>query len=164
MGSNQEVLTLRHRFESEGAISFSPVDNIHSVGILLMLYLRELPEPLFVLPLQDCRKYAQNRIKYPEDSFSLLQKKIRELHPVQKASLGALLQHLLRVASHSDTNSMTVEALIWKFCDIVLGANAVQRSNVFVKKAVLRDLIQNANTLFDEHLPHVPPPNVAEIT
>jgi hypothetical protein len=71
--------------------------------------------------------------KYTEDGFLLLQMRICELHPVQRASLGALLWHLLCVASHSDQNAMTVEVLLWKFCDIVLGRNAVQKSNVSVK-------------------------------
>ena len=38
----------------------------------------------------------------PETNFSLLQSKIRELHPVHRDTLGALLRHLLRVTSHSD--------------------------------------------------------------
>jgi hypothetical protein len=48
---------------------------------------------------------------YAENDFPLLRSKIRELHPVQRASLEALLRHFLRVTSHSDKNGMTVEAL-----------------------------------------------------
>ena len=77
---------------------------------------------------------------YTEDGFSLLQVKIRELHPVQRATLGALLRHLLRVASHSDTNAMGLEALIWEFCNVILGGNAVHRGNVLVK-ACCNDLL-----------------------
>jgi hypothetical protein len=39
--------------------------------------------------------------EYTKNNFSLLRSKIRELHPVHRASLEALLRHLLRVASHS---------------------------------------------------------------
>jgi hypothetical protein len=46
-----------------------------------------------------------------ENNFTLLRSKIRELHLVHRASLGALLRHLLHVASHSDKNAMTVEKL-----------------------------------------------------
>ena len=37
-----------------------------------------------------------------ETNLSLLQSKIRELKPVHRNILGALLRHLLHVASHSD--------------------------------------------------------------
>ena len=59
--------------------------------------------------------------KYTKDNFSLLRSKIRELHPVHRASLKALLRHLLKVASHSDKNRMTVKELSFQFCHRVLG-------------------------------------------
>ena len=61
--------------------------------------------------------------KYAENDFSFLRTKIRELHPVHRASLGALLRHLLRVASHSDKNAMIVEELAAKFWYAVLRGN-----------------------------------------
>ena len=48
---------------------------------------------------------------YAENDFPLLRSKIRELHPVQRASLEALLRHYLRVTCHSDKNEMTVDKL-----------------------------------------------------
>ncbi|KAI9460478.1 Rho GTPase activation protein [Lactarius psammicola] len=146
-----EVLQLRRRFDSERTFSFRSTDNIHSVAMLLWLYLSDLPEPLFMLSLRDYRQYAQNRAKYTENDFSLLRSKIRELHPVHRASLGALLRHLLRVSSHSDKNAMTVEALATRFSYTVLRTgNAVLQGGVDVKKLVMEDLIQNAHALFDE--------------
>ena len=38
--------------------------------------------------------------EYTGDNFSVLRSKIRELHPVHRASLEALLRHLLNVSSH----------------------------------------------------------------
>ncbi|KAH9037706.1 RhoGAP domain-containing protein [Lactarius hengduanensis] len=114
-----DVLQLRHRFESERSeqsFSFSSTDNIHNVAMLLRLYLRDLPEPLFMPSLEDCRQYSQNRARYTENDCSVLRSRIRELHPVHRASLEVLLRHLLRVASHSDSNAMTVEALAGQFC------------------------------------------------
>ncbi|KAH8989369.1 Rho GTPase activation protein [Lactarius hatsudake] len=118
-----EVLQFRRRFESEKSFSFSSADNIHSVAMLLMLYLLDLPEPLFVLSLQDYRNYGQNRARYAKNGFSLLRSKIRELPPVQRASLEALLRHLLRVSSHSDKNGMTVKSLAANFRYAVLRGN-----------------------------------------
>jgi len=153
-----EVRQLRRRFDSEKTFSFRPTDNIHSVAMLLWLYLSELPQPLFMLSLRDYRQYAQNRARYTETDFPLLRSKIRELHPVHRTSLGTLLRHLLRVSSHSDKNAMTVEALATRFNYIVLRTgNAVLPGGVDLKKHVMEDLIRNVQTLFDERPSSSPP-------
>ncbi|KAH9059288.1 Rho GTPase activation protein [Lactarius vividus] len=141
---NAEVLKLRDKLESEKSFSFSLTDDIHSVAMLLMRYLWDLPEPLFALSLQDYKNYRQNRSRYIENDFSLWRSKIRELHPVHRASLGALLRHLLRVSSHSDKNAMTVEALAARFRYGVCRGSQVLQDGVHVKTLVLEDLIQNA--------------------
>jgi len=71
--------------------------------------------------------------RYAENDFSLLRSKIRELHPVHRASLGALLRHLLRVASRSDKNAMTVNAFAAQFRYGVFRGNAVSQNGVRVK-------------------------------
>jgi hypothetical protein len=71
--------------------------------------------------------------RYIENDFSLLRSKIGELHPVHRASLGTLLRHLLRVALHSDQNSMTLEALAAQFCYVILRGNEVLEDGVHVK-------------------------------
>ncbi|KAI9439449.1 Rho GTPase activation protein, partial [Lactarius psammicola] len=158
------MLSLGRRVESEKSFSFSPTDNIYSVAALLMRYLWDLPEPLFTLSLQDYRNYGQNRARYTGNDFSLLRSKIRELHPIQRASLGALSRHLLRVASHSDKNATTVGVLLAEFSYAVLRGNVVLQEGIHVKTLVMEDLIQHAQTLFDENRPPsspVPSPDVA---
>jgi len=157
-----EVRQLRRRFDSEKTFSFRPTDNIHSVAMLLWLYLLDLPVPLFMLSLRDYRHYTDNRAKYAENDFSLLRTKIRELHPVHRASLGTLLRHLLRVSSHSHKNVMNVEALAIRFSYTVLRTgNVVLQGGVDVKNLVMEDLIQNAHTLFDERpAPSSPVPSL----
>ncbi|KAH9032140.1 hypothetical protein EDB85DRAFT_1890802 [Lactarius pseudohatsudake] len=145
---------LRRRFESDKTFSFSSTDDIHSVAMLLGLYLWDLPEPMFMLSFQDYRDYRQNRARYTANDFSLLRSKIRKLHPVQRASLGAFMRHLLRVAVHSDKNAMTIRALATLFRYHVLRGNEVLQDGVYLipsKTLVMEDLIQNAYTLFDEH-------------
>ena len=71
--------------------------------------------------------------KYAKDNFSLLRSKICELYPVHRASLEALLQHLLLVASHSDKNGMTVETLSSHLCGYILGFNTVTADGIHVK-------------------------------
>ncbi|KAH9165434.1 hypothetical protein EDB89DRAFT_2233423 [Lactarius sanguifluus] len=164
--NDTEVLELRRRFESERPFSFSSTDNIYSVAGLLKCYLWDLPEPLFMLSLQDYRNYRQNRARFTENNFSLLRSKIRKLHSIHRASLRALLRHLLRVSSHSDTNATTVEALAGYLCYAVLRGNTILVDGVHVKGLVLEDLIQNVHTLFDERPPppHFPSPHMAETT
>ncbi|KAH8989321.1 Rho GTPase activation protein [Lactarius hatsudake] len=148
-----DVLQLRRRFESEQSFSFSSTENIHTVAMLLKLYLRDLPEPLFMPSLEDCRQYRQNRARYTENDCSVLRSKIRELHPVHRASLGVLMRHLLRVTYHSDSNAMAVGQLAGQFCYTVFRGNAVLEGGVLAKKLIMEDLIQNAHTLFDEFPP-----------
>ncbi|KAH8986341.1 hypothetical protein EDB92DRAFT_2116474 [Lactarius akahatsu] len=145
------VLELRRRFESDKTFSFSSTEDIHSVTMLLGPYLWDLPEPMFMLSFQDYRDYRQNRARYTANDFSILRSKIRKLHPVQRASLGAFMRHLLRVAAHSDKNAMTIRALATLFRYHVLRGNEVLQDGVYVKTLVMEDLIQNAYTLFDEH-------------
>ncbi|KAH9017038.1 Rho GTPase activation protein, partial [Lactarius hengduanensis] len=149
-----KIYSLRRRFESEQSFSFDSTDNIHSVAMLLKRYLWDLPEPLLMLSLEDCRQYRQNRARYTENDCFVLRSRIRELHPVHRASsLEAVLQHLLLVASHSEKNAMNVKALAAQFCYTVFRGNAVLEGGVHAKKLVMEDLIQNAYTLFDEHPP-----------
>ncbi|KAI9439453.1 Rho GTPase activation protein [Lactarius psammicola] len=155
---------LRCRVEGEKLFSFSSTDNIHSIAMLLKRYLLDLPEPLFMLSLQDYRNYRQNRARYTKNNFSLLRSKIDELHPVQRASLGALMQHLSRVTSHSDKNAVNVEALAVLFRYPVLRGNNIIYHD---ETLVMEDLIRHARTLFDERpspSPTVPPPHVTEAT
>ena len=70
--------------------------------------------------------------KYMKDDFSLLRSKIRELHPVHRASLEALLCHLLNVASHSDKN-ITVKELASQFCHCVLGYDVITEDGNYLK-------------------------------
>ncbi|KAI9456987.1 hypothetical protein BJY52DRAFT_527106 [Lactarius psammicola] len=161
------VLHFRRRFECEKSFSFNSADNIYLVAMLLKRYLLDLPEPLFTLSLGDYRDYRQTRTRSIENDFSLLRSKIGEAHPVHRASLGALMRHLLRVASHSDKNSMTVEALASQFSYDVLRGNEVSQDGVNLKSLVLEDLIRNAQILFEERLSPtrpVPSPDMAETT
>ena len=72
-------------------------------------------------------------VSYTENDCSLLRSKIHELHPVHRESLGALLRHLSRVASHSDMNAMTVEVLATRFRYTVLRGNEVSQDGVDMK-------------------------------
>ncbi|KAH9017970.1 hypothetical protein EDB85DRAFT_1897394 [Lactarius pseudohatsudake] len=155
--NTKKIYSLRRRFECEKPCSFSSTDTIHSVAMLLKRYLRDLPEPMFMLSLQDYRQYRRNRVRHAAHDLSLLRSKIGELRPVHRAALEAVLLHFLRVASHSAQNAMTVEALAAQFCYTILRGNAVLRDGVH--HLVLEDLIRNAHTLFDKRPSPSPAPS-----
>ena len=71
--------------------------------------------------------------EHNENNLSLLRSKIRGLHPIQRASLEALLRHLLHVTSHSDKNEMTVKELSARLCHYVLGAYEVLEDGINLK-------------------------------
>jgi hypothetical protein len=71
--------------------------------------------------------------EYNNKNLSLLRTKIRELHPVHRASLRALLRHLFLVASHSDNNAATVKFLSCLFYGHVLGFYLVYEGGKEVK-------------------------------
>ncbi|KAH9057712.1 hypothetical protein EDB87DRAFT_1578446 [Lactarius vividus] len=153
-GLNTHKIYLKYYRPVVFAPTIDLLADVNSLPVAAQLYLWDLPKPLIMLSLEDCRKYRQNRARYAENDHSMLRSKIRELHPVHRASLEAVLQHLLFVASHSDKNAMAVEALAAQFCYTVLRGNAVLEGSLIPsKKLVMEDLIQNAHTLFDERPP-----------
>ncbi|KAI9433311.1 hypothetical protein H4582DRAFT_1001570 [Lactarius indigo] len=91
-------------------------------------------------------------VKYTENDFSLLRSVIRELPPVHRETLGRLSRHLSLVASHSAQNGMTAKALASQFCYAVFRGNTIVEGYVYLKDSLMEDLIQNADTLFDEPL------------
>ncbi len=71
--------------------------------------------------------------RWIESNFSLLRSKIRELHPVHRASLQTLLRHLFIVSTHSDKNGMTVKELSNVFCMSVVRGDKYLEDGVSMK-------------------------------
>jgi hypothetical protein len=114
-----------------------------------------------MLSLADYRNYLRNRgeqsnplasfvhiltsriVIYTENGCSVLRSRICDLTPFHKATLEVILQHLFRVASRSDKNTMTLEALAARFCYTILRGNAILEGGVHVK-ARLNDFLGKA--------------------
>jgi hypothetical protein len=73
---------------------------------------------------------------YTENDCSVLRSKICDLSPCHKATLKTILQHLFRVASHSDKNTMTSGMLAARFCYSILRGKTVCEGDVHVKACV----------------------------
>jgi len=163
-GRHANVHELQHKLErSEEAFSFnSYTDDIYSVASFLKLYLRELPEPLFKFPLQDRIQHSESKADHAANDFVVLRSKIRRLPPVHRASLKALVEHLSLVASHADRNKMDTKNLAIVFSPVVFGEDEIPQGDLLsmqpAKDSVMEDLIENAQTLFDEFIPTSSPP------
>lgn len=92
-------------------------------------------------------------------------------------SLKALVEHLSRIASHSDKNKMDAKNLAIVFSPVVFGEDEIPQGDLLSvqpmkvrsvllhvfrslsdQDSVMEDLIENAQTLFDERLPSSSPP------
>jgi len=163
-GRHANVQELQHKIErNEKTFLFNSfTDDIYSVASLLKLYLRELPEPLFKFPLQDRIQHSEDKADHAANDFVVLRSKIRRLPGVHRMSLKALVEHLSRIASHSDKNKMDAKNLAIVFSPVVFGEDEIPQGDLLsvqpTKDSVMEDLIENAQTLFDERLPPSSPP------
>lgn len=139
----------------EKSFSFNSDIDIHIVASLLKFYLKELPEPLFTFPYQNRIQHSRDLASHTANGFVLLQSRIRALPAVHRASLGALLWHLSRVASSSNKNGMGSKNLAFIFAPLVFGDDGFLNSQS--QDSVMETLIDNAHVLLDECSPFSSP-------
>ncbi|XP_019851400.1 PREDICTED: rho GTPase-activating protein 32-like isoform X2 [Amphimedon queenslandica] len=118
-GNSKLVEKLRIRFDNDGDVDLTDVE-IYSIGSLLKLFLRQLPDPLVPDPVVDCvvklqetitGSYTPVEIKKVKDILTALPKDHYRL-------LKYLCAHLSLVAEHTGSNKMTAVSL-----SIVFGPN-----------------------------------------
>ncbi|KAI6032059.1 hypothetical protein PISMIDRAFT_28412 [Pisolithus microcarpus 441] len=162
-GRHAVVQDLQHKVErDEGSFKFNPLtDDVYAVASLLKLYLRELPEPLFKYPLLDRGEYAEPRAEHSQ--LAQMRSKIRRLPAIHRETLRAIIEHLARVAGHSEKNKMDIKNLAIVFGNVIFGEDELAKggdllSMQHVKDTRMEDLILNAPQLFEEHLSSSSPP------
>ncbi|TFK93518.1 RhoGAP-domain-containing protein [Polyporus arcularius HHB13444] len=163
-GRHAAVQELQHKIErNEAAFSFNPnVDDVYSVSSFLKMYLRELPEPVFKFPLQDRIQHTEGIDEHVANNFATLRSKIRRLPPIHQATLKALVEHLSRVASHSDKNKMDPKNLAIVFGSVIFGEDEIPKGADLLgmqawKDSLMEDLIVNAGILFQQSGSGSPP-------
>ncbi|KAI0080062.1 RhoGAP-domain-containing protein [Panus rudis PR-1116 ss-1] len=165
-GRHAAVTELQHKIErNEATFMFqAPHDDVYAVASLLKLYLRELPEPVFKFPLQDRIAHTDEIEDQISKDFQLLRGKIRRLPPIHQATLKAIVEHLARVASHSEKNKMDAKNLAIVFGSVIFGEDDLPKAagdllNVQSwKDTLMEDLITHANILFSNtQSPPLPP-------
>ncbi|KAI0317997.1 hypothetical protein OF83DRAFT_1171488 [Amylostereum chailletii] len=164
-GRHAVVQELQHKLErNEHDFAFnSMTDDVHAVSSLLKLYLRQLPEPIFKFPQQDRIQHTEEIDEHTSNNFVLLRSKIRRLPSVHRASLKALVEHLARVAAHSEKNKMDAKNLAIIFGTVVFGEDEIPQGGDLMSiqtsnDTLMEDIILHAHMLFDDHLPPSSPP------
>lgn len=93
------ILDIIRRIErDESAFQFTPKDDVASIAGVIKQYLRQLPEPVFKVSLEDRLEYSKNRQEHINNGFSVIRGKIRRLAPIHHSTLRFLISHLTRSA------------------------------------------------------------------
>ncbi|THV06112.1 RhoGAP-domain-containing protein [Dendrothele bispora CBS 962.96] len=169
-GRHAIVQSLQLEIEKdEEAFEFRPKEDIYAVASLLKLYLRELPEPVFKFSLQERIQHTEDFADHQSNNFLLLRGKMRRLPPVHQATLKYLVEHLARVAAHSEKNKMDPKNLAIVFGAVIFGEDQLPQGGDLLsvqtwKDSLMEDLIIHAHVLFsdDQNLHPLPPPPPGE--
>ncbi|KAF7322697.1 Glucosamine 6-phosphate N-acetyltransferase [Mycena chlorophos] len=164
-GRHAVVQSLQHEVErDESKFEFKPKDDVYVVASLLKLYLRELPEPVFRISLQDRLQHTEDIAEHQANKFMLLRSKIRRLPPVHQATLKVLLEHLARVVAKSAENKMDAKNLAIVFGGVIFGEDDTPKAGADLlnlqasKDTLMEDLILNTHILYDDNpAQHSPP-------
>ena len=70
---------------------------------------------------------SQGAENHVANGFLLLRAKIRRLPPVHQATLKAIVEHLAKVASHSDKNKMDAKNLAIVFGSVIFGEDELPK-------------------------------------
>ncbi|GFR58738.1 rho GTPase-activating protein 100F-like [Elysia marginata] len=124
-GSARRKAMLRDAFQLDSArvdLSAENVSDIHVVTGVLKDYLRELPEPLFTNALYQMLLDALSvRLPCdPEGSAKLMLSILECLPSANQDTMALLLNHLRRIAAHSDKNKMGIDNLAICFGPVLL--------------------------------------------
>nr|KIR86478.1 glucosamine 6-phosphate N-acetyltransferase [Cryptococcus tetragattii IND107] len=139
--------------KDETQFEFGEKDDIFSIASVLKQYLRELPEPVFNLPLAERVKYSKHRELHINNNFNALRGRLRRLPPIHQTTFQAILEHLSRVHEKREMNKMDAKNLAVLFSSVLFGQEqAPTDGNVLMinteADTVLEDLITCSNLLF----------------
>ncbi|KAM9469560.1 rho GTPase-activating protein 32 isoform 2-T3 [Clarias gariepinus] len=116
-GISSNIQKLRHEFDSEHIPDLTKdtyIQDIHSVGSLCKLYLRELPNPLLTYQLYD--KFSEAVSGATDDERLVkIHDVIQQLPPPHYRTLEFLMRHLARMATFSYITNMHCKnlAIVW---------------------------------------------------
>lgn len=140
---------------TEAHFQFKPTYDVHSIAGVLKQYLRELPDPLFPLPLAERVKMTADRDSYLDNKFSVIRSRLRRLPPIHQTTLRAIIEHLARVADHAEENKMDARNLALVFNSVLFGPEKTPENGEALiqmqthRDSVLEDMITHCDLIFD---------------
>ncbi|KAH9945601.1 RhoGAP-domain-containing protein [Amylocystis lapponica] len=169
-GRYASVQELQHKAErNEAAFAFNPaVDDVYAVSSLLKQYLRELPEPVFKMPLPERLQHSGEIDEHLANNFALLRSKMRRLPAIHYATLKMIIEHLARVTAHHDKNKMDSKNLAIVFGVVIFGEDELPKGGDLLsmqpaKDTLMEDLINHFQVLFhSSDSPSLPPAPLGE--
>ncbi|SJX60697.1 uncharacterized protein SRS1_11925 [Sporisorium reilianum f. sp. reilianum] len=139
--------------KDELGFQFDPAkDEPAAVAGVFKDYLRQLPEPVLAIPWAERIKYTHEREEHIRTGFAVLKGKIRRLPPIHQITLKVIVQHLSKVAQHSDQNKMTAANLSVVFSPCLLSEADHETTSVAAameEDKTMEDLILYCNDIFD---------------
>uniref|UniRef100_A0A3B1JE42 Rho GTPase activating protein 25 n=1 Tax=Astyanax mexicanus TaxID=7994 RepID=A0A3B1JE42_ASTMX len=165
-GQENQVKHFREAFDAGERPSFPSDTDVHTVGSLLKLYLRELPEP--VVPWTQYQDFLDSSLMLDATTAAgreKLEKQISLLPKVNYNLLSYICRFLFEVQQHSKVNKMSVENLatvmgVNLFKPQVEDAISMMKGTPMIQK-VMTVMIRHHELLFPAHkdLPPTPPPS-----
>ncbi|PWN51926.1 RhoGAP-domain-containing protein [Violaceomyces palustris] len=139
--------------KDEAGFQFDPSkDDPATVAGVFKDYLRQLPEPVMAIPWSERIRYTHEREDHIRTGFAILKGRIRRLPPIHQATLKVILQHLSKVAAHSDLNRMTAANLSVVFSPCLLSEADYETTSVAAameEDKTMEDLIMYCGDIFD---------------
>mmetsp|Transcript_31726 Transcript_31726/g.49619 ORF Transcript_31726/g.49619 Transcript_31726/m.49619 type:complete len:279 (+) Transcript_31726:24-860(+) len=113
-GAHSKYLEYKAVYDSGEEVNFFEVEKVHqNVAMMVMKYIKELPEPLFTDALSVRVKKVLYGVKDPKKQSQLLRKTIGMLPLVNREVLRYLLAHLRILAKHRSEEQMNASLLSW---------------------------------------------------
>lgn len=161
-----------HRVEKDEAnFKFDPSkDEPATVAGLLKLYLRQLPEPVLPIPWETRMSFTHEREEHIRNGFAALKGRIRRLPAINQVTLRVILEHLAKVAAHSEQNKMTASNLAVVFGPVILSEASFETTSlaaIMEEDKTMEDLIlyqDVINDLKQAGAPILPPMNQPQAT
>ncbi|KAN0063053.1 hypothetical protein ACQY0O_004216 [Thecaphora frezii] len=139
--------------KDELGFQFDPEkDEASAVAGVFKDYLRQLPEPVLNIPWAERIKYTHEREEHIRTGFAKLKGRLRRLPPIHQVTLKVIVQHLARVAEHSDRNKMTASNLSVVFSPCLLSEADHETTSVAAameEDKTMEDLILYCKEVFD---------------
>ncbi|KAJ3044269.1 hypothetical protein HDV00_002589 [Rhizophlyctis rosea] len=120
-GKQTEITSLKHQLETDvGSVNLEDETwDVHVVGSLVKMFLRELPTPL--LPFSPKERAEYSELSDEASRIKALRLHLKHISNQTQTVLSFVLDHLANVISHSSENKMGVQNIALIFTPVLFG-------------------------------------------